>query len=88
MYLGIFKWKHHRATLLTCFLLAGAPLIPMGLIGLPTVIGWLAGIGIAVYILSQYTEVEILPTGVLIIVSVEIVYALLERLIIAPYFYF
>ena len=87
MYIAWFRRKQYKASVLTCFLLAGMPMIGPGIIHIPLFLNWIIGIGIAVYILSQYTNVEIFPWGVVTIVAVEVIYAFLEKLLIAPLFY-
>ncbi len=86
-YIVVFKVRNHKATLMTCVTLGGALIIPVGIVGLPPVLGFASGIGIAIYILTQYTEVPLVLEGLVIIFGVEIGYAFLERLIIAPLFY-
>lgn len=87
MYFFIFKMRNHKAALLTCVILAGALIIPSGFVGLPPLLGFASGIGIAFVVVSKYTEVPILYEGLVIIFSIEIGYAFLERLIIAPLVY-
>ena len=87
MYVFWFRRKQYKATVLTCFLLAGMPMIGLGLLHVPMLLSWVSGVGIAVYVLSQYTNVEVLPWGVITILSVEAIYAFLERLLIAPLLY-
>jgi len=87
LYFFWFRYKQYKASLLTCFLLAALPMIGLGVIGLPVFLGWVGGIGIAVYVLSQNTNAPVVPWGVVTIVSVEIIYALLERLVLTPIFY-
>ncbi|MBI2427685.1 MAG: hypothetical protein HYV29_02625 [Ignavibacteriales bacterium] len=62
-------------------------IIPSGIVGLPPLLGFATGIGIAIFILTKYTEVPIMLEGLIIIFSIEIGYAFLERLVLAPLFY-
>lgn len=72
LFISVFRWRKQKVSPLTSFLLAGAPLIlsviPLPLPGAITVV---AGIGVALYILSQYTEVKLVPEGVITIIGVE-----------------
>ena len=86
VYLGLFKWRGYRVSLLSCIIIAGAPMIALGLTGVSIFIGWLAGIGIGLYILSQNSDVPLFPDSISIILGVEIGYAFLERLVIYPLF--
>jgi hypothetical protein len=86
LYFGWFKRRKCSVSLLTCFLLAGAPLIPLGVAGLPIVVGWAAGIGIALFILSRYTSVELLPLGIVSVVGIEIFYIFLDRCVLHFFF--
>jgi hypothetical protein len=74
LFVVVFRWRKQKVSLLTSFLLAGAPLIlsviPLPLPGAITVV---AGIGVALYILSQYTEVKLVPEGVVTVIGVEII---------------
>jgi hypothetical protein len=87
LYIIVFKKRHHTFTLLTCITLGGALLIPSGIVGVPPLLAFAAGFGIAVVIMSKYTDVPIVPEGLLIIFGIEIGYAFLERLVLAPLFY-
>ena len=86
MYVVWFRRKQYKASVLTCFLLAGMPMVGLGLMHVPILLSWAAGIGIAVYVLSQYTNVDVFPWGVITILSVEVIYAFLDKLIIGPLF--
>ena len=74
LFVAVFRWRKQKVTLLTSFLLAGAPillsLIPLPL---PRAIAIVAGIGVAIYLLSQYTEVKLVPEGIVTIIGVEAV---------------
>lgn len=87
LYLGIFKWRKHTASLMTCIILGAAMKIPSGFIGLLPLLGFAAGVGIAVVVLAQYTDVPLLFEGLIIIFGIEIGYAFLERLALAPLLY-
>ena len=74
LFIAVFRWRKQKVTLLTSFLLAGAPiLLSMIPIPLPGVITAVAGIGLALYLLSEYTEVKLVPEGVVTIIGVEAV---------------
>lgn len=86
-YFVTFKVRNHNVSLMTCITLGGALIIPVGIVGLPPLLGFAAGIGIAIYVLTQYTDVPLMLEGLIIIFSIEIGYAFLERLLIAPLLY-
>ncbi len=86
-YIIVFKVRDHKVTLMTCVTLGSALIIPVGIVGLPPLLGFATGIGIAIYILTQYTEVPLMLEGLIIIFSIEIGYAFLERLVIASLLY-
>lgn len=86
-YIIVFKLRDHNVALLTCITLSGALLIPSGIMGVPPLLAFAAGIGIAIVILSKYTDVPIMLEGLIIIFGIEIGYAFLERLVLAPLFY-
>lgn len=76
----IFKWRKHRVRLITSVILAGAPmLLSMIPIPLPQMIAVLVSFGIALAVLAKYTEVLLVPEGILTLVGVEIV----SRLVMA-----
>ena len=87
MYWGIFRWKKYTVSVLTCFLVAGSPLIQFGFIGMPVFIGWMFGIGIGVYVLTKNSAVELFPAGIASVIGVEIIFACAERFVIAPLLY-
>ena len=87
MYWGIFRWKKYTVSVLTCFLVAGSPLIQFGFIGMPVFIGWIIGVGIGVYVLTKYSAVELFPAGIASVIGVEIFFACAERFVIAPLLY-
>ncbi|MEW5798709.1 MAG: hypothetical protein AB1728_06850 [Bacteroidota bacterium] len=86
-YIIVFKIRDHTVALMTCVTLGGALIVPVGIVGLPPLLGFAAGIGIAIYILTQYTDVPLLLEGLIVIFGIEIGYAFLERLLIAPLLY-
>lgn len=68
----IFRRRQQRVSLLTCIILAGAPMLGAVIpIPLPAALMVFIGIGIALYVLAQYTEVPLFPEGVVIVVAVE-----------------
>ncbi|HXG37689.1 MAG TPA: hypothetical protein VNL36_02845 [Bacteroidota bacterium] len=76
----IFQWRKHRVPLITSVILAGAPmLLSIIPIPLPQTVAVLVSFGIALAVLAKYTEVPLVPEGILILVSVEIV----SRLVMA-----
>lgn len=70
-YALIFHIRRHRVTPLTILVLACAPLIP-AVIGLSGFLGSLAGMGLALWIISQYTKIDVFPAGLLIVAAVEV----------------
>ena len=74
LFIFIFRWRKQRVSFLTSFLLGGAPLILTVVpLPLPPALAAVAAVGVALYLLSQYTEVKLVPDGIVIIVVVEAV---------------
>jgi hypothetical protein len=83
LYFGIIRWQKHRASLLTCVILGFALILPSALVPLPDIIAFAAGIGLALYILSQYADVPILPEGLIIVFGIEIGFAFFDLLVLS-----
>lgn len=84
LYFFILKWRQHKARVVTCIILGFAVILPSAIAPLPEAIAFAVGVGLALYILSQYTDVPLLPEGVIIIFSIEIGFAFVDRLILSP----
>lgn len=87
VYYGILKWRTYNASVLTCILLGSALVLPSAIVPLPPLMAFVAGMGVAVYILSQYTDTPIVPDGLMMIFGIEIGYAFVERLLLTPLIY-
>jgi len=73
LYVLVFRFRKHRIPFLTSFLLAASPmLLSLIPISLPEILLVIGGIGIALFFLNQYTEIDLLPEGALIVLGVEI----------------
>lgn len=86
-YIIVFKMRDHNVALLPCITLGGSLLIPSGIMGVPPLLAFAAGIGIAVVIMSKYTDVPIFLEGLIVIFGIEIGYAFIERFVLAPLLY-
>jgi hypothetical protein len=73
-YVGAFRIRKIEYTYLNCLIIAGAPLL-LGLIPipLPSILGAIAGIGLAVYLTMHYTGVSLIPDGLFIPLGVEVI---------------
>lgn len=74
LYVAVFRWRKHKVAPITCIILAGSPLL-LAIIPfpLPAFVVGVAAVGIALYILSRYTKVPLMPEGVAIVCGVELV---------------
>jgi hypothetical protein len=85
MYYGIFRRREVRATLLNCIVIAGAPiLLAVVPIPLPPFLAFIAGIGVAIYLCSHYTEAPLYPEGIFIPVVVELASLALVSFVVSP----
>ena len=84
LYLAVFKWRKHKVSFQTCVVLAAAPVISSSVLPLPTVVSLIAGVALAWYVLDHYSDVEMMPEGLLIIFGVEFTFAFLDRFVITP----
>ncbi len=84
MFVVVFRRRRHRVSLPTCMILAGAPmLVALIPLPLPAALMVFVGIGIALYVLAQYTQVPPFPEGVAIVAGVEIVSRLVVEYVVA-----
>ena len=85
MYYAVFHYRKINATLVTCIVIAGIPLllsafpIPIPFFPLPVIV-----IGLATYHCARYTEIPLFPDALIIAGCVEIVTHLINRFIIQP----
>jgi hypothetical protein len=73
VYVGLFRLRKIEITYLSCFIIAGAPLL-LGLVPvpLPGILGAITGIAVAVYLTMHYTGVSLIPDGLFIPLGVEL----------------
>ncbi|HCA78855.1 MAG TPA: hypothetical protein DEP53_03885 [Bacteroidetes bacterium] len=85
LYLAALKIRSIRITLLNCIVVAGAPyLVGFVPLPLPMVVKFAAGIFLAMFLLTRYTEAELFPDVVVIPIIVEFASALFLELILIP----
>lgn len=85
LYLAAFKLRSIRITLLNCIVVAGAPyLVGFIPLPLPMILRVAAGIALAMFLLTRYTEAELFPDVIVIPITVELMSALLLELILIP----
>jgi len=84
MYWYTFRFRKITATLMTCLIIAGAPvaLLILFIFILPLTVPEIflvpASIGLAIYLMMHYTRVSLLPDGLIIPLGVELIsYAVL-----------
>jgi len=74
LFVLVFRFRRHRVPFLTSFLLAASPmLLSLIPIPLPEILLVIGGMGITLFFLNKYTEIDLLPEGSLIVVGIEIV---------------
>ncbi len=68
------QWWKHRVQLITCVLCAGAPmLLALLLVPLPPMSAIVVSMGIALAVLVSFTEVPVVPEGLLLLVGTEMI---------------
>ncbi len=72
-YWGVFRWRTIRATLLNCLIIAGSPFL-LSIIPLPSFLAFPAAIAVAVFLTMHYTEVDLIPDGLFIPLTVELLF--------------
>jgi len=84
IYYFIFQKRGDNVTLLVCFLIAFIPFVTFSIIPihLPAIISFILGIAIQVFALNHYADIEIFPTGVLVIGIVEVVFYVIQALVL------
>jgi hypothetical protein len=86
LYLLACKIRSIHITLMSCVVLAGSgvflSIIP---IPLPAVLWKIAAIGIAMFLMTRYTEAELYPDVVFIPLAIEILSTLISDFIFAPF---
>jgi hypothetical protein len=85
LYLAACRLRSIHITLTSCILVAGAPSL-IGFISLPIplFVSKLAGIFLAMFLLTRYTEADLFPDVVAIPLVVELLSGLLLDLLIIP----
>jgi hypothetical protein len=73
VYWGIFRIRTIPVTVLSCLIIAGAPLL-LGIIPLPSFLSYPAAIALAVYLTMHYTGVDLIPDGLFIPLGVELAF--------------
>jgi hypothetical protein len=88
LYVAVFRVRKHHVTIMTSIILGASPLIAgglgLGFLPLPEFITWLLVMGLTIFFLVRFTEVDPFPEGIIIIFGVEFVSAVLSRLVIIP----
>jgi hypothetical protein len=85
LYLVAFRIRSIHITLINCIIIAGAGyLMAFVPIQLPTVIRVAAAMGLAMYLITRYTEAEVFPDVILIPVAVEVASILALDQILLP----
>lgn len=85
LYLAAFKTRSIRITLLNCIIVAGAPyLVGFVILPIPTILKLVASIGLAMFLLTRYTEAELFPDVVVIPIAVELASGVLLELVLIP----
>jgi hypothetical protein len=77
LYAAAFRIRRIKATFLNCVVIAGAPVI-VGFvpIPLPAPLGFVVGLGAAIFLTAHYTEAELFPDAFLIPCVVQLLSAL------------
>jgi hypothetical protein len=79
------KIRSVHITVLRCIILAGSGvLLAVIPIPLPGVLAKVLAIGVAMFLMTRYTEAELYPDVVLIPIAVEILSSLISEFLIAP----
>ncbi len=71
-YWTVFRLRSIRATVVSCLVIAGAPLF-LWIFPIPSFLAILLAIGIAVFLTMQYTGVDFIPDGLFIPLGIETV---------------
>jgi hypothetical protein len=87
LYAAAFTIRRIQATLLTCIVIAGAPVI-LGVVPLPMPepVRFILGLGLAIFLTARYTEAELFPDSVLIPTVVQLISVFLLPLILSTIF--
>ncbi len=72
-YWGIFRWRTISATFLNCLVIAGSPFL-LSIFPLPPFLALPASIGLAIYLTLHYTGVDLLPEGLFVPLTVEVIF--------------
>ncbi len=71
----VFRRRTIKASVMDCLIIAGAPLLVSAIsMGLPSFLFILLSIGLAVYLTMHYTGVSLIPDGLFIPLTIEIVF--------------
>jgi hypothetical protein len=85
LYLAALKIRSIRITLLNCIIVAGAPyLVSFVILPIPSILKLVASIGLAMFLLTRYTEGELFPDIVVIPIAVELTSGLLLEMVLIP----
>ena len=85
LYLLACKIRSIRITLMSCVILGGSGLLVSIIpIPLPMALSKVMAIGIAMFLMTRYTEAELYPDVVLIPLAVEVVAGVLTEFLLAP----
>ena len=85
LYLLACKIRSIHITLMSCVILAGSGvLLSIIPVPLPMAFSKALGVGLAMYLMTRYTEAELYPDVVLIPLSVEILSSVLTEFVVVP----
>jgi hypothetical protein len=85
LYFLACKIRSIHITILSCIILAGSGVLPSIIpIPLPMALSKVLAIGLAMFLMTRFTEAELYPDVVLIPLTVEIVSSLLTELLLVP----
>jgi hypothetical protein len=89
LYHYAFRWRHIHATIQTKIIIAGAPMLVLGLnpIPVPAFLILLFVVGFALYLCRKFTDGKLYPDLVLIVGGIELVALFVIDRLILPVFH-
>jgi hypothetical protein len=89
LYHYAFRWRHIHATIQTKIIIAGAPILVVGLspIPVPSFLVFLFAAGFALYLCKKFTDGKLYPDLALIVGGIELVALVIIDRMILPVFH-